>query len=156
MSTIPFNDSPVRLYPCIHAWTPEVKCREYVFLNRSSCVDCRQFQRKTGDIEETAAELHENFVRYLLDKYPESDGITYEEVNRHIARSKKLWVDDPLSKALDYIQRNFPTIYHNVCDSLERAWSKGPHRWSAGELAGRLEQLQREQQERERLEKSEA
>jgi hypothetical protein len=41
MTSIPFNDSPVRLFPCIHCWTPEVRCREYVFLNRTSCVDCR-------------------------------------------------------------------------------------------------------------------
>lgn len=37
--------SPVRLYPCLHCWTPEIKCREYVFLKRSVCVDCQASQR---------------------------------------------------------------------------------------------------------------
>jgi hypothetical protein len=32
---------PVRVFPCLFCWTPEVKCPNYVFLNKSACVDCQ-------------------------------------------------------------------------------------------------------------------
>ncbi|KAK7409733.1 hypothetical protein QQX98_008114 [Neonectria punicea] len=141
-------NSPVRLFPCIHCWTPEVKCTNYVFLNRSSCVDCQRARRQTGENETAAAEVHENLVRYLLERYTETDGITYEQINGRIARAKAVHVDNILTIALDYIWRNFRGIYDQVCDEVEKARDKGPQRWTPLNLTDRLEQLQKEEQQR--------
>lgn len=92
-------------------------------------------------------------MRYLLNKYTETNGITYEEVNTHIARSRELLVDNSLTMALDYIYRNFPVIYYEVCDAVEMARARGPRRWSVDELMWRLEQVKRERDEEERAKK---
>lgn len=96
----------------------------------------------------TAAEVHENFVRYLLEMYTETDGITYERVNEHIAKAKEVHVDNLLDTALEYICRNFMGIYNKVCDELEKARDKGPQQWTPLDLAERLEKWQKEEQDR--------
>ncbi|KAI5461364.1 hypothetical protein BGZ63DRAFT_424258 [Mariannaea sp. PMI_226] len=146
-------NSPVRLFPCLHCWTPDVKCPNYVFLNRSCCVDCQRLRRLASEGENAAAEAHENFVRYLLERYTDDGGVTYEQINKHIAQAKELHVDNSLTKALDYIYRNFRGIYDQVCDAVERARDEGPQRWTASNLAERLEQLQREGHKRNRCER---
>ncbi|KAH6987628.1 hypothetical protein BGZ61DRAFT_585382 [Ilyonectria robusta] len=142
------SSSPVRLFPCIHCWTPAVKCPNYVFLNRSSCVDCQSARREVRGDEMAAAEVHENFVRYLLEMYTENDGITYERVNGHIAKARAVHVDNLLNTALDYIWRNFLGIYDKVCDELEKARDRGPQQWTPVNLSERLERWQKEDQDR--------
>ncbi|KAM0559785.1 hypothetical protein ACHAPJ_004309 [Fusarium lateritium] len=136
----------VRIFPCILCWTPEVKCSNYVFLNRTACVDCERLQRQFGENELIASEVHETFVRYLLDKYPERDGITYEKINAYIMRAKEVNVDNLLTVALDYIFRNFSQVYHAVCDAVEGARDRGPMRWTPNHLAERLERVRAEQE----------
>ncbi|KAH7152239.1 hypothetical protein B0J13DRAFT_619815 [Dactylonectria estremocensis] len=142
------SNSPVRLFPCIQCWSPSVKCPNYVFLNRSACVDCQSARREICGDEMAAAEVHENFVRYLLEMYTEADGITYERVNEHIAKAKAAHVDNLLDTALEYICRNFMGIYDKICDELEKARDKGPQQWTPLDLAERLEQWQKEEQDR--------
>lgn len=95
-----------------------------------------------------AAEVHENFVRYLLEMYTEIDGITYERVNGHIAKARAVHVDNLLNTALDYIWRNFLGIYDKVCDELEKARDRGPQQWTPVNLSERLERWQKEDQDR--------
>lgn len=89
-------------------------------------------------------------MRYLLERYSERGGITYEKVNEHIARAKHVNVDDLLAAALDYIFRNFRGIYDVVCDEVEAARDRGPVRWTPVNLTERLERLGPEQQKQER------
>ncbi|CCT66090.1 uncharacterized protein FFB20_14679 [Fusarium fujikuroi] len=135
----------VRIFPCILCWTPEVKCPNYVFLKKSICVDCERMGRQFGDNEVKASDLHIEFAQYLLDKYREMDGITYERVNKYIEKAKKRYnVDNLLTAALDYIFRNFSEVYHAVCDALEAARDRGPMDWTHNNLTERLERLREE------------
>ncbi|SCO83292.1 uncharacterized protein FRV6_07505 [Fusarium oxysporum] len=135
----------VRIFPCILCWTPEVKCPNYVFLKKSICVDCERVGRQFGDNEVKASDLHIDFAQYLLDKYRDVDGITYERVNKYIEKAKKRYnVDNLLTAALDYIFRNFSEVYHAVCDALEAARDRGPMHWMHNNLTERLERLKEE------------
>ncbi|KAM5342455.1 hypothetical protein ACJ41O_013421 [Fusarium nematophilum] len=142
---------PVTLFPCLFCWTPEVKCPNYVFLSKGACVDCQRFRREADQNELVAADVHETFVRYLIDKYSERGGITYEKINEYIYSARQVGVDNLLTVALDYIFRNFRgQVYHAVCDEVEAARDRGPVRWTPINLAERLEKIR---QERERQSK---
>ncbi|SPJ86793.1 uncharacterized protein FTOL_11818 [Fusarium torulosum] len=136
----------VRIFPCILCWAPEVKCPNYVFLKQSICIDCERMRRQFGENERVASSIHETFVRYLLDKYPERDGITYEKINAYIMSAKEVNVDNLLTVALDYIFRNFSELYHSVCDAVEAARDRGPMRWTPDHLAERLERVSAERE----------
>ncbi|KAJ4167960.1 hypothetical protein NW754_011775 [Fusarium falciforme] len=141
---------PVRVFPCLFCWTPEVKCPNYVFLNKSACVDCQRLGRQHGGNELIATDVHETFVRYLLDKYSEGGGITYERVNEYISSARQVNVDNLLTVALDYIYRNFRGLYHLVCDAVEAARDRGPIQWTPINLAERLERIRTERERQRR------
>ncbi|WZH44550.1 2e 6e-farnesyl diphosphate synthase [Fusarium acuminatum] len=103
-------------------------------------------RRQFGENELIASRVHETFVRYLLDKYPERDGITYEKINAYIMSAKEVNVDNLLTVALDYIFRNFSELYHSVCDAVEAARDRGPTRWTPDHLVERLERVSAEQE----------
>ncbi|KAJ4008599.1 hypothetical protein NW752_009717 [Fusarium irregulare] len=141
-----YPNRAVRIFPCLMCWTPEVKCPNYVFLKRSICVDCERMSRQYGENEQIASHVHETLVRYLLDKYSERDGITYEKINAYIESAKEVNVDNLLTVALDYIFRNFSELYHAVCDAVEIARDRGPIQWTPDNLAERLERVKAEQE----------
>ncbi|KAF5241986.1 hypothetical protein FAUST_3516 [Fusarium austroamericanum] len=136
-----YPNRAVRIFPCLMCWTPDVKCPNYVFLKRSICVDC-----EFGENEQIASQVHETLVRYLLDKYSEKEGITYEKINAYITSAREVNVDNILTMALDYIFRNFGELYHAVCDAVETARDRGPVRWTPGNLVERLERVKKEQE----------
>ncbi|CEI38831.1 hypothetical protein FVEN_g4640 [Fusarium venenatum] len=103
-------------------------------------------RRQYGENEQIASQVHETLVRYLLDKYSEKEGITYERINAYITSAKEVNVDNVLIVALDYIFRNFSELYHTVCDAVDMARDKGPVRWTADNLAERLERVKKEQE----------
>lgn len=164
---------PVRIFPCVFCWAPEVKCPNYVFLYKSACVDCQvrraphrstnpfgmltpdrllfqRLARQPGGNELVAADVHETFVRYLLDKYSEGGGITYERINEYIFSARQVNVDNLLTVALDYIFRNFRDLYHPVCDAVEAARDRGPIQWTPVNLAERLERIRTERERQRR------
>ncbi|KAJ3524504.1 hypothetical protein NM208_g12036 [Fusarium decemcellulare] len=147
------SNRSVRIFPCLSCWTPEVKCPNYVFLNKSACVDCQRLGRQAGSNELVATDVHETFVQYLVDKHSEPDGITYERINEYIFSAKIVNVDNLLAVALDCIFRNFGEFYHAVCDAVEAARDRGPIQWTPINLAERLERI-RAEQDRQRRGKS--
>ncbi|KAF0643953.1 hypothetical protein FPSE5266_11885 [Fusarium pseudograminearum] len=103
-------------------------------------------RRQFGENEQIASQVHETLVRYLLDKYSEKEGITYERINAYIRSAREVNVDNILTMALDYIFRNFGELYHTVCDAVEMARDRGPARWTPDNLAERLERVKKEQE----------
>ncbi|KAI8714477.1 hypothetical protein NCS52_01167500 [Fusarium sp. LHS14.1] len=159
---------PVRTFPCLFCWTPEVKCPNYVFLNKSACVDCQvrentltanlfnapnsdrflfqRLGRQHRANELIATDVHETLVRYLLEKYSEGGGITYERINEYISSARQVNVDNLLTVTLDYIYRNFRGLYHPICDAVEAARDRGPIQWTPVNLAERLERIRTERE----------
>ncbi|KAF4995519.1 hypothetical protein FGRMN_5062 [Fusarium graminum] len=105
-----------------------------------------RMRRHFGENELIASNVHETFVRYLLDKYPEKDGVTYEKINAYIMSAKEVNVDNLLTMALDYIFRNFREVYAAICDAVEVARDKGPVRWTPDHLTERLERVRVERE----------
>ncbi|KAF4974243.1 hypothetical protein FZEAL_8823 [Fusarium zealandicum] len=140
--------SCIKVFPCLSCWTPEVKCSKYVFIDKSTCVDCQKLQRRVGGSQLAAADVHAALVQYLLDKHSQSGGITQQRIDEYIYSAKQVKVDNLLSVALEHISRNYRGVYGAVLDAVEAAENRETRQWTPVNLEERLERIRKEQERR--------